>query len=267
MGRVFRGAMHVHTTFSDGELTLSELRRTFESAGCQFLFVSDHADSLTLESVEAYRRDCAAWSDDRFVFVPSLEYTCDQRMHILGYGATALTTTSDPEEVIRHIRAVGGIAVIAHPKDTAFEWIESFTELPDGIEVWNSKYDGKYAPRPQTFRLLHRLEARRPSTLAFYGQDYHWRTQPRVVFVNVEATSLTPDALRSALGAGAFEAVKGDLHLPANGAVNDAQLAEFGIANARSRRVKRLLGALKNVAGSFGATVPEPLKAHLRRYF
>jgi len=264
---VFHGAMHAHTTYSDGELSLRDLRRTFEDAGCQFVFVSDHADSLTPESVEAYRRECAELSDDRFVFVPSLEFTCVERMHILGYGVTELASTRDPEAVIRHIRAARGIAVIAHPKDAVFERIASFAELPDGIEVWNSKYDGRYAPRPQTFHLLHRLQARRPDMLAFYGQDFHWRTQPRVLFATIDAPVLTPAALLTALAAGKFEAVKGDLHLPSSGAVSDAQLTRFGVANARATRVKRLLVSLKNVAGSLGATVPGPIKARLRRYF
>jgi len=264
---VFRGALHAHSTYSDGQLTLSELRRTFESDGCQFLFVSDHADAFTTESIDAYRRECAELSDDRFVFVPSLEYTCDQRMHMLGYGVTTLAPVTDPEAVIRHIRASSGIPVIAHPRDAAFAWIETFSELPDGIEVWNSKYDGRYAPRPQTFRLLQRLQTRRPATLAFYGQDYHWRTQPRVLFANITAESLSPDALLAAVANGRFEAVKGELRLPSSGVVSDAQLSDFGVANARATRVKRLLVTLKNVAGSLGATVPEPLKARLRRYF
>src|SRR5690349_13133171 len=264
---MFRGALHAHSTYSDGELTLAELRRTFEGDGCQFLFVSDHADAFTSDTIDAYERECAELSDDRFVFVPSLEYTCAQRMHILGYGVTSLAQTTDPEAVIRHIRSHHGIPVIAHPKEAAFDWIETFSELPDGIEVWNSKYDGRYAPRPQTFRLLYRLQGRRPGLLAFYGQDYHWRTQPRVLFANIDAASLTADALLTALANGRFEAVKSDVRLPSSGTVSDAQLTDFGVANARATRVKRLLVTLKNVAGSLGATVPEPLKARLRRYF
>ena len=37
---------------------------------------------------------------------------------------------------------------MAHPKGTMFPVIEAFEQLPQGIEVWNSKYDGRYAPRP-----------------------------------------------------------------------------------------------------------------------
>jgi aryl-alcohol dehydrogenase-like predicted oxidoreductase len=49
-----------------------------------------------------------------------------------------------------------------------------FDPLPDGIEVWNSKYDGRYAPRPGTFEMLARTKVRRPDVRAFYGQDLHW---------------------------------------------------------------------------------------------
>ena len=50
---------------------------------------------------------------------------------------------------------------------------EQFEPLPDGVEVWNTKYDGQYAPRPGTFELLGRLKTRRPDVRAFYGLDLH----------------------------------------------------------------------------------------------
>jgi hypothetical protein len=37
------------------------------------------------------------------------------------------------------------------------------TALHRGIETWNSKYDGRYAPRSGTFALLQRLRQRAPA--------------------------------------------------------------------------------------------------------
>lgn len=264
---MFRGVLHAHSTYSDGELTLRELRDTFRASGCRFLVVTDHADAFTRDSLAAYRDECEGLSDDEFVMVPSLEYGCERRLHVLGYGSTDLIATTDPQGVIRTLRGAGAIAVIAHPQNAALDWIESFAELPDGIEVWNTKYDGRYAPRPQTFGLLRRLQAQRAHTLAFYGLDFHWRTQPRGLFVEVDANELAARPLLSALAAGRFEAVKGTLRLPSNGAVSEALLARFGAVNARATRVKRFLVAARNIAGRFGATVPASVKARLRRLF
>src|SRR5207249_2551105 len=95
--------------------------------------------------------------------------------------------------------------------------IEAFETLPDGIETWNTKYDGRYAPRPATFALLARLKARRRDMSAFYGQDLHWRRQHRGLFTMVDAA--TPDRARvlDALRRGAYIGVKDGMRLPSSG--------------------------------------------------
>ena len=40
---MLRGALHIHSTWSDGEFTLSELRHILVGAGCRFACVTDHA--------------------------------------------------------------------------------------------------------------------------------------------------------------------------------------------------------------------------------
>ena len=134
------GVLHIHSTYSDGELTLAQLRRVFETAGCRFACVTDHAEAFDDVRLEAYRRECDEQSDERFRFIAGLEYGCEGRMHVLGYGVTTPIGSTDPQEVIRAIDAMGGVSVVAHPKGTMFPVIEAFEQLPQGIEVWNSKY-------------------------------------------------------------------------------------------------------------------------------
>src|SRR5688572_542560 len=110
---MIQGALHVHSDYSDGEFTLAELRDVLIADGCRFACVTDHADAFDEAKVEAYVRECHQRSDDRFQFVPGLEYGCADRMHILGYGATSLITSTNPSVVIRHIEEAGGISVIA----------------------------------------------------------------------------------------------------------------------------------------------------------
>src|SRR5262245_36041089 len=125
MDGAYRGALHMHSTYSDGEFTLAELRDVYRAAGCRFACVTDHAEDFDADQLVAYRAECERLSDAEFRFVAGLEYDCDQGMHVLGYGVTELLGTTAPEEVIRGIRERGGLAVIAHPKDTHFDWIES----------------------------------------------------------------------------------------------------------------------------------------------
>jgi hypothetical protein len=264
---MLKGAIHIHSTYSDGEFTLSELREIFLAEGCAFVGMNDHAEYFDAEKITAYVRELAALSDERLRFIAGMEYECERRMHILGYGATRLADSEDPQAVIRHIEAQGAVSVIAHPKDEFFEWIESFETLPQGIETWNSKYDGRYAPRPGTFALLQRLRERRPEMHAFYGQDLHWRKQFRNLFVNVECDSSEPAEILSALRAGAYAGQKADLTLPSSGVISPELAAEFSAVHDRSYRMWRFLKEGKKALDRVGIKVPDSLKSHLRRIF
>jgi hypothetical protein len=264
-----KGAMHVHSTYSDGEFTLAELRTVLLSEGCAFVCMTDHAEYFDEQSIRHYLAECESLSDAKFFFVPGLEYRCDREMHILGYAATQLTKTKDPEEVIRHIDSQGAISVIAHPKNDFFPWIERFETLPQGIETWNTKYDGRYAPRSGTFALLQRLKQRSPGMHAFYGLDLHWKKQFREFFINVNVTSGCgkPTLIVGALAAGDYVAQKNDLQLPSSGILPPALLAEFERVHARSYGMWRLLKKSKQMLDRLGIPIPELLKAQLRRIF
>jgi hypothetical protein len=262
-----KAVLHAHSTYSDGEFTLSEIKQIFSEQGCSVICMTDHAESFDEPKLADYIHEGAALSDERFIFVCGLEYGCDQGMHILGYGATRLASTTDPQGVIRHIEEHGGAAVIAHPKDTMFSWIESFEVLPLGIETWNSKYDGRYAPRPGTFDLLLRLRKRRPGMKAFYGQDLHWRKQFRGLFTQLECDSLTREAILGALSAGEYSGLKDDLQLPSSGELSAELAARFAAQHAKSDRMRTFFKAGKKTMDSLGITVPASIKAHLRRIF
>lgn len=264
---MLKGAIHIHSTYSDGEFTLSELRNLFTAEGCSFVCMTDHAEWFDEQSLAAYIQECAALSDDKFRFVHGLEYECEQRMHILGYGAEKLASTQDPQQVIQHIEAQNAISVIAHPKDTFFPWIETFETLPTGIEAWNSKYDSRYAPRPGTFALLQRLQQREPAMLAFYGQDLHWKKQFRQLFVQLECKSNAPAQILNALRRGEYSGVKDNLLLPSSGKISEDLLAEFERQHRKSDRIRNVFKSSKKALDRMGIKVPASVKAKLRGIF
>ena len=264
---MLKGIIHAHSTYSDGEFTLAELRALLIGAGCRFACMTDHAEFFDEARLRAYVAECETLSDDQFRFVAGLEYECERRMHVLGYGVTTLAGTEDPQAVIAHIERAGGISVIAHPMDSMFEWIETFAQLPHGIETWNSKYDGQYAPRPATFRLLHRLQTRAPAMRAFYGQDLHWKTQPRVLFNVVECQTPTRAAILAAFARGAYSGSKNEHELPASGALAAEVLARFGEINERYMRRQKFFKRMKKMSGQLGKGLPAPVKARIRRIF
>jgi hypothetical protein len=264
---MLKGAIHIHSTYSDGEFTLPELRDLFRSEECGFVCMTDHAEAFDAESLAKYHEECAALSDANFCFVPGLEYGCEQKMHILGYGARQLAQTVNPQEVIRHIEAQNAISVIAHPRDDHFAWIESFETLPRGIETWNSKYDGRYAPRPGTFALLQRLRERQPAMQAFYGQDLHWKRQFHGLFVQIQRDTPRPEAVLDALATGAYAGSKAELALPPSGILPEDLLATFAKEHEKSDRIRNFLKSGKKAFDRIGLRLPASIKAQLRRLF
>jgi hypothetical protein len=265
---IFRGILHVHSTYSDGEYTLPELRRVLAAEGYRFACLADHAEHLVEPGkVEAYRRACAELSDAEFLLVPGLEYECDRRLHVVGFGSLAAAGTTDPERVIAFLRRERRLSVIAHPPDDQMEWIASFAELPDGVETWNSKYDSPYAPRPSAFDLLSRLRRRSPSMKAFFGVDLHFRHQDRALHCEVDAAALEPEAVLEALAAGRYTARQRDLRLSPDGAVDPEQLARFRRASARYFAFRGLARGVKRGLDRLGLRLPAALKSQLRRIF
>jgi len=264
---MLKGALHIHSTYSDGEFTLPGLRSVLSSAGCAFACMADHAESFEEGKLKTYARECQSLSDESFCFIPGLEFECEERMHILGYGVVSLPNSHDPQEVIHYIKSQGGIAVIAHPTEKSFPKIESFKVLPDGIEIWNSKYDGRYALRPATVQLLHRLQQRKPEMLAFFGQDLHWRRQYRGLLNLVQCRSTTREEILTALAQGEFAAIKGNLNLPSTGEISEVLLRDFAVLHARSSSLRKGLMRAKRLLDRLGLGVPAKVKAQVRRIF
>ncbi len=261
------GALHVHSDFSDGEFKLAELRAIFLDLGCSFVCMTDHAEAFDAPRLAQYVADCGSLSDDRFRFIPGLEYNCEGRLHILGYGVTSLLSTTNPVEVIERINQLGGISVIAHPPDRAFNSIEEFGSALKGIEVWNSKYDGRYAPRPQTFELLKRMQQRTPGLRAYYGLDLHWKRQFRGLLVRIGSEGFESGAVLSVLSRGNYSGIWRDQELPSSGNLPAELMDRFAGIHARSSQFRNMAKSCKALLDRTGLRVPDSIKAQLRRFF
>lgn len=268
---MIKAALHVHSTYSDGEFTLAELREKFLAAGCALVCMADHADAFDDAKVREYVREMESLSDARLTFLAGLEFGCVQRMHIVGYGVTTLVSSDDPETVISHIRECGGVPVIAHPPDHLFPLIEGFSVLPDGIEGWNSKYDGRYAPRPHTFELIQRLQRRKPDLKAFYGQDLHWRKQFAGLFNRLDIPVADRASVLRALARGDYEGIHegktGETTLPSHAQLPEPLLREFARASEKTMRFRAAVKSVKKAMGGAFKLLPAPVKAQLRRFF
>jgi hypothetical protein len=259
------GVLHAHTTWSDGEFTLADLRETLLAEGCRFVALADHAEAFDREKLDAYVRECARCSDERFVFLPGLEFLCHARMHVAGYGCALPVQSQDPAEIIAHIVAAGGVAVLAHPREEHLQEFVSRGLGFHGLEAWNTKYDGQYAPRVALFDLVERRRAAGADLHAFFGVDLHWVRQFRGLRTVIRSPSLRAADLLDGLRTGAFVGAVGELELAPDGSLPPAVRAVFVHANRRSARVRRLLRGVARLARRLGIPVPTALKNQIRR--
>jgi hypothetical protein len=181
-----RAAVHVHSEWSyDARWTLPDLRRALGRRGYGAVLMTEHDKGFSAEKWNAYKEACAAASSDGFLVVPGIEYSdSSNTVHILTWGPLPfLGENRETGDLLREVRSLGGVAVLAHPsrknawKSIAAEWLP----LLSGIELWNRKADG-WAPSADAETLLGMSRA-----LPFVGLDFHRRRQffPLAMRINV----------------------------------------------------------------------------------
>jgi hypothetical protein len=214
-----RGALHVHSTFSDGEESLERVVQTLRNAGMDFVAVSDHAEVFNDQRMQEYVALCEALSSPRFLVIPGLEFALKGgTIHILGYGLTTRVRAAGMEQLVDGIHEAGGIAVLAHPPAGSVNMIGSIRGKLDGIEVWNNRYDGLIAPRAESFQLLRRVRQSNLKAAAFCGIDLHKIGQARKpVYVDVPAQNVDRQSILDALRTGNFSVRGNKMVIPSSG--------------------------------------------------
>ncbi len=134
---------HVHTTYSDGVLTLREVVDLLGRSGHDAIAITDHivnrenglgkiahvmGRSLDPETWKRYRDEieteaARAWSAYAMVVLPGAELTRntinrDTSVHVLALGLEEfLSADGDPIEMLREIRSRGAVSVACHPHE------------------------------------------------------------------------------------------------------------------------------------------------------
>lgn len=166
---------HIHSTFSDGKLTIPELIDFYGSRDFGAIAITDHlcehesligkaarviGHTLTPQTYPAYlailkAETERAWDQYRMVVIPGFELSKNsvsnhRSAHILALGATQYIA-ADPDviELAQLIHAQGALAIAAHPvstrkreKQTYHLWDrkEELAEVFDAWEVASGPY-------------------------------------------------------------------------------------------------------------------------------
>jgi len=208
---MIRGIIHVHTTYShDGKLSLSDLAQLCKLSGYKFIIVTEHAEDMTKDSMNRLVQECELLSNEDLIIIPGLEFRCADGMHILGLGIKKLLPVRNSKDVIAEIHRLGGIAVLAHTSYyKKIPW-ENLLEV-DGVEIWNARYDGRFAPKIGCFRILKKLKKFNHNFVRYCGLDLHshYEFGKLSIIVDVKDDKINSRMILDALKKGEFKITNG----------------------------------------------------------
>jgi hypothetical protein len=184
----YRGDLHTHTHFSDGDLSPAELLQTARREGLDFFAITDH------NSVDAYP-EFGETADP--LVIPGVEVTLHQgHFNVFGLASggdwQAAICTGQPivplpehlsttSALMAHTAAADLINSLNHPFLEPWQWYDRELELHHltCLEIWNDpSWPDNVTANPQALALWTRLLNAGHRITAVGGSDYH-RPQPR----------------------------------------------------------------------------------------
>ena len=148
MKSVTKGAIHIHSTHSDGTESIKQIAKTAKKAGLDWIIITDHnsLDGLNEEG----------WYDGVAVLTGK-EISPETGNHYLALDIQEeIPETLPPEFFIEEVNRQGGFGFIAHPDETKarrnsyppLRWSDWEVTGFQGLEIWNymSDWVDKYQP-------------------------------------------------------------------------------------------------------------------------
>jgi hypothetical protein len=130
--RTLAGAVHVHSTRSDGSGTKSDIAAAAARAGLQFVILTDHGDGTAAPDPPAYISGVLCL-DAVEISTASGHYLA------IGLPQAPYPLAGEASAVVEDVRRLGGIGFVAHPGSRKPELQWSEWQLPfDGIEWLNA---------------------------------------------------------------------------------------------------------------------------------
>lgn len=128
----YAGALHIHSTYSDGTGSVDEIAEAADRAGLDFILLCDHAN------LDAHRNGQDGWRGRTLVLVGT-EITTDAG-HLLAVDVpdSFLPVSGNAVLAQKAIVESGGIGFIALPCDMKDHWKDFRIRRPEiGLEVFN----------------------------------------------------------------------------------------------------------------------------------
>lgn len=202
---IIKGICHIHSSHSfDSELSLDQIKKLCNKRNYQFALLTEHTDTLNSQRYKEYMDICRDQSDSNVILVPGLEFSCKSDIHILGINIDQYFVEVEPHKTIQKIHELGGLAILAHPSRYNNKLPILQLKRLDGIEIWNTNYNGTFAPRLSQIILLEQLQQMNKNMYGYTGLDLHYELQPQGPLLQVKADELSCSSIISSLKQGKF---------------------------------------------------------------
>lgn len=171
----YRGDLHAHTVYSDGNATPAELAAMAYQAGLDFIGITDHNRAQSAAGqVPA--------GDDWPVLVPGVEVTTYAGHFNVWGGSDTWYDFRDPsakgiQASVTAARKDGGLVAMNHPKPFGPEWVYEDITGFHAIEVWNGWWS---ALNNVSLAAWDAALRRGEKVLAVAGSDVHFPDRPGV---------------------------------------------------------------------------------------
>ena len=154
----YAGALHIHSTYSDGAGTVEEIADAANRAGLDFLVLCDHS------SLQARTDGQDGWRGRTLVLIGTEVTTDTGHLLALDVPDSFLPASGDAVEAQQAILGSGGLGFVALPCDLKDHW-RDFDRFQDGIglEVFNlSAIARTKINLPTLAEVWRRYKSRRP---------------------------------------------------------------------------------------------------------
>ncbi len=166
------GTVHCHTTHSfDGTMNHAQLRDYFLERGLRFVCITEHIEYLDQQKVDAIFDACEAHSDNEFLLIPGMEMDYF-KIYFLGLERCQVDFTNHRTQFYS-MHPHADLCIFSHPIKARFNYPQWLIDLCDGVEILNTKHDGRHYFRPQSERLLTQVRRHRPNAIGVAGMDFH----------------------------------------------------------------------------------------------
>ena len=133
----YLGAIHIHSTYSDGSRNIDYIVKQAAKAGLKWIIVTDH-NTLDHAIHEGYQ--------DGVCVIAGSEITPKYSNHLLAFNTKEVISEEIGERnYIEEVHNQGGFCFVAHPdesihrdnKQKPLRWEDWSIDTFDGLEIWN----------------------------------------------------------------------------------------------------------------------------------